>query len=70
MGLPEHPFDKLFWFNEVEKLLFGSAQDTYVAARSCIFAMTVHFLEHEAVARVAHARSRPPSYDADINKFT
>ena len=36
MGAPECPLDKLFWFNEVEKSLSGSAKDTYVATRSRI----------------------------------
>ena len=33
-GTEERPFDELFWYNEVEKSLAGSAKDTYVAAKS------------------------------------
>ena len=49
----ESPFDELFWFNEVEKSLSGSAKDTYVASRSQILYMRQNFPEFDASARVA-----------------
>ena len=33
-GTPERPFNQVFWSNEVEESLAGSARDTYVASRT------------------------------------
>ena len=69
-GAPERPFDQLFWFNEVEKSLSGSAKDTYVAAMSRILSMRQYFPERDAAARVACKRSKALTYDANRVKLT
>ena len=62
-GTSKRPFDQLFWFNEVEKSLSGSAKDSYVASRSRILSMWQYFPEHDASARVAHKKSKAPTYE-------
>ena len=64
-GTYERPFDELFWFNEVEKSLSGSAKDTYVASRLRIMSMRQCFLERDATARVAYKKSKALTYDVN-----
>ena len=69
-GTSERPFYVLFWFNEVDKSLSGSAKDTYVASRSRILSMRQYFLERGASARVAYKKSKAPTYDVNRVKLT
>ena len=69
-GTSERPFDQLFWFNEVEKLLSGSAKDTYVASRSRILSMRQYFSKRDASARVANKKSKAPTYDVNLVRLT
>ena len=69
-GTSQSPFDQLFWFNEIEKSLSGSAKDTYVASRSRIPSMRQYFSERDASARVAYKKSKAPTYDVNRVKLT
>ena len=69
-GTSERPFDLLFWFNEIEKSLSGSAKDTYVASRLRILSMRQYFPERDASARVAYKKSKAPTYNVNRDKLT
>ena len=69
-GTSERPFDQLFWFNEVEKSLSGSAKDTYVASRSRILSMRQYFPERDASAWEAYKKSKVPTFDINRVKLT
>ena len=59
----------MFWFNDVEKQLSGSARDCYVAARARISSMKRWCPEREAVPAIVYKKSRGPAYDDDHNEL-
>ena len=69
-GTSERPFDELFWFNEIEKSLSGSAKDTYVASRSRILSMRHFFPERNASSKVAYNKLKAPTCDVNRVKLT
>ena len=69
-GDAERPFNLLFWLNELEKSIAGSARDTYVESRACILSMTKWILERQAVTRPAYKHYKPPTYGPYKVKLT